>query len=173
MSNHPDREHIIEDRAEKFRKWMGSLTTQERKERFSKSGVRNPNWRNGGRKILCPCCNVIKIEPGSKTCGGCRDRSGEHNSFYGKHHSTKTLDKLQQSGGKWIRGIDPALLSYTEQYQISYPDGTSKQVAGLKAIADEFKVSIANVHATIDRMSRGVMPGRSVFKGHLIRKIVK
>lgn len=171
LSKHPDREIIIEDRANRFREWMNSLTDQERKERFSKPGESNPNWRNGGRKILCPICNTNKIEPDAKTCGNCRDRSGEKNPFYGKKHSEKSLDKLRQVGGKWIKGIDPALLPYTTFYEIIYPDGNIKQVAGLKTIADEFSVSIANVHATVKRMANGILPSKSVFKNHLIRKL--
>lgn len=173
LSNHPDKERIIEDRANKFREWMSSLSEQERKERFSKPGELNPNWRGNCRKILCSVCNLNKIEPKSKTCGECRDRSGEHNPFYGRKHSEKTLNKLKQSGGKWIKGIDPSLLPYTTYYEITYPDGSNKQVAGLKLIAEEFKVSIANVHTTIKRMSSGIMPSKSVFKGHLIKKIDK
>lgn len=173
LSNHPDRETIIEDRANKFREWMSNLTDLERKARFSKPGDSNPNWRNGGRKIMCPVCQTNKIEPTSKTCGECRDRSGTQNPFYGKTHSEKTLKKLSKLGGKWIKGIDPSLLPYTTYYEIIYPDGSIKQVAGLKVIADEFNVSITNVHATINRMTKGVMPSKSVFKGHLIRKIDK
>jgi hypothetical protein len=81
------------------------------------------------------------------------------------------LKKLSNLGGKWIKGIDPSLLPYTTHYEIIYPDGTYKHVAGLKAIADEFSVSIVNVHATIKRMAKGIMPSKSVFKNHLIRKI--
>lgn len=171
LSNHPDREIIIEDRANKFREWMSNLTEQEKKDRFSKPGKSNPNWRNGGRKILCPVCQSTKIEPKTSTCGGCRNRSGEQNPFYGKSHSDEALDKLRLAGGKWIKGIDPSLLPYTTYYEIIYPDGSIKQVAGLKAIANEFKVSIANVHATIKRMDKGIMPSKSVFKNHFIRKI--
>lgn len=171
LSNHPDREIIIEKRIEKYREWMKSLTAEERINKFSKLGDKNPNWKNGGKIILCPCCNTNKIQPKSKTCGDCRDRSGENNPYYGKQHSEKTLEKLRQKGGKWIKGIDPSLLSYTTYYEIIYPDGTIKQVAGLKIIADEFNVSIANVHATIKRMAKNVLPSKSVFKNHLIRKI--
>lgn len=171
LTNHPDREIIIEDRANKFREWINNLTDKERKDRFSKLGESNPNWRNGGKKILCPICHTTKIEPKSKTCGSCRNRSGEQNPFYGKKHSEKTLKNLSKKAGKWIKGIDPALLPYTTYYEIIYPDGTTKQVAGLKSIANEFKVSIANVHATVKRMAKGVMPSKSVFKNHLIRKI--
>lgn len=173
LSKHPDREAILEDRANKFREWMNNLTDREKKEKFSKPGKINTNWRNGGRKIVCPVCTTNKIEPKSKTCGNCRDRSGTQNPFYGKTHSEKTLKKLRKAGGKWIKGIDPTSLTYTALYEIIYPNGTTKQVAGLKAIATEFNVSIANVHATINRMAKGILPTKSVFVGHFIKKIEK
>ena len=102
-----------------------------------------------------------------------KKRKGDKNPFYGKSHSEKTRSALRENqlNNSWIKGVDPALLSYTTYYEIIYPDGTTKQVAGLKIIADEFNVSIANVHATIKRMAKGVLPSKSVFKNHLIRKI--
>lgn len=104
-----------------------------------------------------------------------KKRKGDKNPFYGKTHSEETRDALRENqlSNSWIKGIDPSLLPYTTYYEIIYPDGSIKQVAGLKVIADEFNVSIANVHATINRMTKGVMPSKSVFKGHLIRKIDK
>ena len=102
-----------------------------------------------------------------------KKRKGDKNPFYGKSHSEETREALRENQltNSWIKGIDPSLLPYTTNYEIIYPDGTSKQVAGLKAIADEFSVSIVNVHATIKRMAKGIMPSKSVFKNHLIRKI--
>ena len=43
---------------------------------------------------------------------------------------------------------------------------------GLKAIAEEFKVSIANAHATIKRMSTGKIPKRGVFANIVIQEVV-
>jgi hypothetical protein len=102
-----------------------------------------------------------------------KKRSGNKNPFYGKNHSEKTRSALRENQLKnsWIKGVNPSLLSYTAHYEIIYPDGTKKQVAGLKIIADEFNVSIANVHATIKRMANGVLPKKSVFKNCFIRKI--
>jgi group I intron endonuclease len=175
LSSHPDREFLIKRRTENYRKWMQSLSKEERNKKFSKCGNSNPNWRNGGQQILCPICSTNKIEPNSKTCGDCRVRTGEHNPFYGKKHSddTKKILRENQLNNSWIKGIDPTELAYTTYYEITYPDGTTKQVAGLKVIAEEFKVSIANVHATISRMSKGIIPARSVFINHLIKKIEK
>lgn len=173
LTKHPDREIILKNRAEKFRSWMASLSDQEKKLRFSKPGDSNPNWRNGGKKINCPLCDVNKIQPKYKTCGVCRNRTGTNNPFFKKKHSEKTKELLKnnQLNNSWIRGINPSELSYTTIYEISYPNGTIKTIAGLKAIADEFNVSIANVHATIQRMSKGVLPKKSVFTGHFIKKI--
>jgi hypothetical protein len=63
------------------------------------------------------------------------------------------------------------LLSYTKKYQITYPDGSNKEVYGLKSISEEFGVSIENVHATIKRMGLGKIPKRGVFLGISIKLI--
>ena len=99
-------------------------------------------------------------------------RKGEKNHFYGKKHSEETKNKLRENcKNNWIKGIDPALLPYTKSYIIIYPNGGTKQVAGLKAIAEEFKVSIENVHATIQRIKKGKFPKRGVFANFIIREI--
>lgn len=173
LLNHPNREQIIEDRTSKFRNWISSLSTEEKTAKFSKPGSENPNWKEGGRLKFCPCCLTNKIEPTATTCSVCRDRTGEKNPFYNRTHTAETKQALKeyQLTNSWIKGIDPALLPYTTHYEITYPDGTTKNVAGLKSIAEEFNVSVANVHSTVKRMSGGTMPSKSVFKNHLIRKI--
>lgn len=103
-----------------------------------------------------------------------KKRTGERNGFYGKNHSeaTKQLLREKLSGeNSWIKGIDPAELPYTKNYKIQYPDGTVKVVAGLKAIAQEFDVSIANVYATIGRIKKGNIPKRGVFANVVIQEI--
>ena len=99
-------------------------------------------------------------------------RKGEKNPFYGKKHSEETKQLLRENcNNEWIKGIDPSLLPYTKKYIIIYPDNTSKQVAGLKAIAEEFNVSIENVHATIKRIAQGKIPQRGVFANITIKEI--
>lgn len=102
-----------------------------------------------------------------------RKQSGDKNPFYGKTHTemVKQQARERQLTNSWIKGIDPAELSYATWYEITYPSGETKTVAGLKTIAKEFGVSIANVHATVKRMTEGKMPTKSVFKNHIIRKI--
>jgi group I intron endonuclease len=173
ISKHPDRERIIAERASRQREWIASLSTEERKDRWAKEGADNPNWRGGSSFKICPICNLNKISPAASTCGACRDTSGENNPFYGKKHADETIEQLRKQAieNSWIRGIDPSKLSYTKKYEITYPDGSTKIVYGLNAIAEEFNVSIANVHATINRMASGKIPSKSVFKGHLIKEI--
>lgn len=173
LKNHPDREQIIAERTSKFRNWIDSLTTEEKISRFSKPGSKNPNWKNGGRLKTCPSCSINKIEPTSNVCGDCRDRTGKNNPFYGHSHTdtTKQILREYQLTNSWIKGINPAELPYTTWYEITYPSGEIKTVAGLNSIAKEFGVSIANVHATVKRMAEGKIPTRSVFKNHMIRKI--
>lgn len=100
-----------------------------------------------------------------------KTRVGEKNGFFGKHHSEETKQKLRNRSFNWIRGIDPSALSYTKKYQIVYPTGITKNVAGLKVIANEFNVSIENVHATIKRIKKGNIPKRGVFANIIIKEI--
>lgn len=103
-----------------------------------------------------------------------KQRTGEKNGFFGRSHSESSKQKNRESHtgeNSWIKGIDPSLLPYTKQYIIQYPNGDIKEVAGLKAIADEFKVSIENVHATIKRIAQGKIPKRGVFANTIIQEI--
>jgi hypothetical protein len=105
-----------------------------------------------------------------------RQRKGDKNGFFGKTHSEETKQKNREAhtgNNSWIKGIDPALLTYTKQYTIHYPDGSVKQVSGLKIIAEEFKVSIENVHATIKRIKEGKIPKRGAFANIKILEVSK
>lgn len=97
-------------------------------------------------------------------------RTGEKNPFYGKSHTEKTLAKLREKR-PWTKDAAPEDIAYTKEYKITYPDGSSKNVYGLKSIAKEFQVSIANVHATIGRINKGVLPKRGKFKNIVIQEI--
>ena len=101
-----------------------------------------------------------------------KTRTGEKNAFYGKQHTEETKQRQRENCNKWIKGIDPSLLPYTKHYQIIYPNGTIKQVAGLKIISEEFNVSIPNIYATIKRIAKGKIPNKGVFSGIIIQEIV-
>ena len=104
-----------------------------------------------------------------------RARVGEKNGFFGKKHTDAAKQKNREAhsgANSWIKGINPEELPYTKNYSIMYQDGTIKNVAGLKLIATEFKVSMANVHATIQRMKIGNIPKRGVFAGIVIKEVL-
>ena len=175
ISNHPDRKLIIEKISSAVRSNIQKLTGEERKAKYGLSGEKNGNWKNGGDSYkLCPRCKENKISSKSKHCGKCRDRTKENNPFYGKKHTEETKQVLREkmSGdNSWIKDINPSKLPYTKHYKITYADGTTKEIAGLKAIAVEFKVSIENVHATIKRITEGKLPKRGVFANIIIEEI--
>ncbi len=102
-----------------------------------------------------------------------KTRTGKKNGFYGKKHSEETKQKNREAhsgDNSWIKNIDPSLLPYTKKYTIQYPTGETKQVSGLKAIADEFNVSVENVHATIKRIVDGKIPRRGAFANIIIKE---
>jgi group I intron endonuclease len=174
LSKHPDKDSIIIRRKEKHIEWLKTLSPEDRKLRWGKTGSENPNWRNGGiSKKTCPQCGIKVIASCAETCSSCRPRSGQDNPFFGKRHTEeyKQTSSKKAKENSWIRGIDPSELPYTKRYEITYPAGTTKIVHGLNVIAEEFGVSIANVHATIKRMTEGKLPSKSVFKGHLIKEV--
>lgn len=177
ISNHPNRDKIVEKMRQANIAKFQSMSPEERKEKYGKTGAKNGNYRNGGvSRKLCPSCNTKVIDSKSKHCGKCRDRTKENNSFYAKHHSEKTKQILREkmSGdNSWIKGIAPEKLPYTKTYEIVYPDRTVKQVAGLKSISKEFKVSIENVHATIKRIAEGNPPLRGVFANTIIKEVTR
>ena len=175
LGTHPDKDAIRRRITESHRRTLDSMTPEMRKEKYGRSGDLNPNWRNGGvSKKLCPECNTNKIRVKSKVCSTCRDRTKDKNPFYGRHHSDETKQKLREklSGeNSWIAGINPEQLPYTKYYEITYPNGTKKVVAGLKEIAKEFAVSIPNVHGVIKRCKHGKTPKRGKFAGTIITEV--
>lgn len=172
LTNHPDREDIIRRISGTINANLAAMTKEERKMKWGQSGQVNGRYKHGkSMKSMCPVCQTNKMSAGAKSCQSCviYDRAGEKNSFYGKKHSAKTLTILRNNIS-WAKGLPPESIPYAKQYEITYPSGVSKKVYGLKAIASEFNVSIANVAMTIDRMTKGSLPTkRSCFYQHYIR----
>ena len=172
LSNHPNKVKIRNQILESHSQMVTALSKEERALKWGRTGADNPNWRDDViSNKLCPICNTNKILSISKTCSKCRNKAGDNNPFFGRHHTEKTKQKLRDRSFDWIRGIDPAKLSYTKKYQIIYPNGNIKEVAGLKIIATEFNVSIENVHATIKRIKKGNAPKKGAFVNVIIKEI--
>lgn len=188
LTNNPNRELILEKRSNTTRQNMKMMSPEERKQKFGKPGSKNGmygkthtddvkrmlrerEYSNETRdKMSKSAINKFEKNPLLKENISLHasQRTGDKNPFYGKSHTeeTKALIREKVSGdNSWIKNIDPSKLPYTKKYIIEFPNGTSKEVYGLKCIAEEFKTSIANLHATINRIKQGKIPTRGIFKG--------
>lgn len=91
LTNHPNRDEIIERRSKTIRKRYANMSNKERIEMSIRNrGDKNGNWKGG--KPLCKCGK--KIERSSKTCLNCYDRNGSNNPFYGRTHTDETKKKI-------------------------------------------------------------------------------
>lgn len=100
ISNHPNKDEIIaRTKATLRRKYRNGEIKA-----VSKYGEDNPNWRGGISNPVCPICGSPMTQRHNATCAKCRDRTGEHNPFYNKHHSEDTKRKISESH----MGIKPA-----------------------------------------------------------------
>lgn len=93
LSKHPNKQDIIKRRSKALKKYLESLTAEERAQKYGQKMELNGNW-NGG-KCYCSCGN--KKSSVAKTCGKCRDRSGKNNPFFGRKHSEETKKKLSEA----------------------------------------------------------------------------
>lgn len=176
ISKHPNREDIISKIAQSVRLRYAHMTKEERQNKHGRSGPDNYNWRGSPGRKLCPVCKATEISICHNTCTNCRNRAGEKNPFYNKHHSVETKQKLREANSgpnSWIKGIDPSKLPYTKQYMITYADGSSKTVYGLKTISEEFGVTVENIHATLKRIADGKFPKRGKMANVIITEVTK
>lgn len=95
ISKHPDNLGFREKQS-KINKQRYAKMTPKQKEDISTNlkGDKNPNWRGGTSKKYCPNChNEMNVY--AKACIKCTDKTGANNSFYGKHHTEETKNKLR------------------------------------------------------------------------------
>lgn len=95
LSNNPNKDIIIKKIKNTFKNTIDNMTDEERKQKFSKDGILNPNWKGGKSFNVCECGKKIKSI--NKSCIKCVNRNGINNSFYGKKHSNETINKLKES----------------------------------------------------------------------------
>lgn len=92
ISNHPNRDEIIERRVQTSKNSLKKLSKEDRKRVYGKEKESNPNWKGG--KTFCKCGTRINSTAGS--CIKCVDRVGENNPFYNKQHTEETKQILRE-----------------------------------------------------------------------------
>lgn len=102
ITNHPNRNNIINEIKSTIKKRNDSLTNEEKKEKWGRYGKDNPNWRGGVSIKYCVCGK--QIAPEHNYCMKCLPRNGENNPFYNKHHSEETKYKLSEQRKKKYNG---------------------------------------------------------------------
>ena len=180
LSKHPNRIEIIARRSNSQRIRNSKLSPEERVAKWGKFGKSNGMYgkhHTTSSKIAIREKTIgisrnkgipKSFEHRAKMSIIAKERIGKKNPFFGKHHSEITKQKLSdiQKENSWIKGIDPAHLSYTKIYELVFPDGEIEQVCGLKEIATRYNVSITAIHSIIKR----ARPNKSgVLKAIMIR----
>ncbi len=123
LTNHPDRDNIINKITKSIRDRYRTMTDEEKKEKHSKPMESNPNWKGGISIRNCECGKKIGCD--HNHCNKCRPRSKENNPFFGKKHSKKTKKILSEKR----KGIKPSNMRKTIINGIQYDSLTeaSKQ----------------------------------------------
>lgn len=134
LTNNPNREKIIAKIKETINSNISSMTVEERKAKWGRSGELNPNWKGGISVSYCSCGNTKARE--AKTCASCRDRSGENNPFHGKKHSEETRKKLSEIAKKRTKppGNARAVI------------GDGKEFESLAAMARHYSITTSAAH---------------------------
>jgi group I intron endonuclease len=100
LSCHPDKNKILRKIKKSMIKHIRNLTEEQKKEKWSKPKEKNPNWKGGVSKItfICPICGkqTNNRKKQTKTCRQCMSRKGRKNSFFGKKHTKKSIEKLRK-----------------------------------------------------------------------------
>lgn len=117
ITNNPNRDDIIRKITDGLHTKIKTLTEEERKERWGRSGDTNPNWQGGISKYYCVDCNV-EISYRHERCIDC-SKKGKNNPFYGKKHSEESKRKSSlKMKGRMPSNTNPIVLngvSYTSQ----------------------------------------------------------
>jgi len=131
LSNHPNKEEIVERRRQTSRSNLDALSKEDRKRIYGKEGESNPNWKGG--RTFCEC--GTRINSTASSCIKCMDRTGENNPFYNKKHTEETKQILREYAA--IR--------------------TTKPSNSKKVLADGVEYLTAQEAATAHNISRGLV----------------
>jgi group I intron endonuclease len=107
LTRHPNKAEIVERRAESQRTAFASMTKEERRAKFGKSGEANGMWGRTHTPEVCAAASArLKGKPsafkGHKHTDAAKalfsakaaERTGERNAFFGRHHSEEAKAKI-------------------------------------------------------------------------------
>ena len=95
ISNHPNKNEIIQKRKVEIRKKINVMSDDDKKKIWSRPKESNGRWEGGISIKYCECGREMSYN--SKTCSKCRNINGENNPFYNKQHTDETKNKLSES----------------------------------------------------------------------------
>ena len=94
LEDHPKKKEIAEKKSRSMKKWFSTLTPDQRKEIYGRTGESSIHWKGG--KPHCQSCGKI-VDYGHQHCQSCRPYpSGKGNPFYGKKHSEETRRRISE-----------------------------------------------------------------------------
>lgn len=101
LTNHPNRELIIKKITQSIHAKNARMTEQDKLEKWSRPGEKNPNWKGGVSSPKCNDCGK-QLGYGHKYCSYC-SKLGQRNPFYGKKHT----DEYKQKASERRKGTLP------------------------------------------------------------------
>lgn len=141
ISYHPDRDSIIERMRQSL---LERYSDPEHRMKYSRPGELNPNWKGGISIHKCECGN--EKSPNANTCGSCRNRNGANNPFYGKKHSSATIDVLRSANmGKMPVNVQKIIIDgieYSSQAEAARTLGVSSATINYRLNSPRFPTYI-------------------------------
>jgi group I intron endonuclease len=126
LSNHPNREQIIQKISNSIKEFVNNLTKDERKKKWGKFEDQNGMW-DPDNHIFCIICG--KRVWGSKTylpdkqyCIEHFPKDCENNPFYGKHHTEETKQKLSELKKDYYKNNPEVISKIREQVKEKWQD---------------------------------------------------
>lgn len=98
LTHHPDRLIRIAKMTKTLNESIANMPETERKDLWGRVGEENPNYNETLVRECASCGKSLSrstIARRGKTCGECRDRTGDKNPFFGNKHSEVTKEKIR------------------------------------------------------------------------------
>lgn len=97
LTHHPDRVGRIQRMRKTLNANYSNMSQEERNLKYGHAGESNGRWDDSLHRNCKKCGNILKSyssKHGSGYCNKCRDRTGANNPFFGKSHSSDTIETL-------------------------------------------------------------------------------